>query len=145
MKSILILVALVGISFAGFAQGNLQFSRVVLWETDFMLATNALNQFVEQTITVPAGKVWKIEGAYATYRNNSPTNPTYHTWPQLLINNKLIHSSSSSSSTTTAWYNYLPMWLPEGTYTVRVVSYNGSSQGNEVFAGLSAIEFNLTP
>lgn len=123
-------------------QGNLQFNRVVLIEVDFVLPNSSLNQFVEQTFVVPPGKVLKVETAHGTYESLLST-PSFHSWPQVLINNKLVHHYVTSSGT--AQYNYLPMWLPEGTYTLRVVSYNGSTAGASVHGGISGIEFNVVP
>ncbi len=63
MKKILtlVLVLLFTTSLSSFAQGNLQFNQVI--SASFNLGPNANST----TLTVPAGKVWKIESMGCNY------------------------------------------------------------------------------
>jgi hypothetical protein len=94
------------------AQGNLQFSQVLL--VDVTVAGNA--------VTVPAGKVWKLENV-ALASNNA--------YVQLQYSGSNFFLSNSSSN-----YNHFPFWLPGGNAVV----ITGSAAGK-----LSVIEFNVVP
>ena len=94
------------------AQGNLQFNQVLL--VDVTVAGNA--------VTVPAGKVWKLENV-ALASNNA--------YVQLQYSGSNFFLSNSSSN-----YNHFPFWLPGGNAVV----ITGSAAGK-----LSVIEFNVVP
>ena len=103
-----------------FAQGNLQFNRVIS-------ASLSLNASQSSTlITVPAGKVWKIESILATYTNSEHTyeinGNSFKIWEQYVIN--------------------YGMWLKAGD-TFRVV--NGPNGANATKYFYSIIEFNIVP
>jgi hypothetical protein len=137
VKKILIVVSLIIIVTAAFAQGNLQFNRVVIVETDFAVPNTNFYHSSDLSFTVPVGKVWKIESAHGTYQNDNSTNLSYSSFVHVMIDKKFIHYYNSGS------YTYLPMWLPEGTYTLKVVMSSGGSVGHQIYGGFTGIEFNV--
>ncbi len=105
------------------AQGKLEFNKVIY--TDVPAAGNV-------PISVPAGKVWKIEsagcgvpasGTYIYLRNSSSQNVA------------ILFLSGNPHEYKVA----LPYWLPE--------SFTGSFQqsGNSSACSVSIIEFNVVP
>ncbi len=139
MKRIITLLSLlVLLSVAVQAQGELQFNQAKFIKMNFTPAPNISYQFIEQVITVPAGKVWKLESAAATFISNQTSpNPNYSSTAELLIDKVEI---------TGRVFNAMPMWLPAGTYTLRLVHDNSTSgNANEVHGIITAIEFNVTP
>jgi hypothetical protein len=148
----IIILLLLSASFSTFAQGNLQFNRV-------LIVSNAPQ-------TVPAGKVWKVECVFGEQVNAClPVdcwNPGFYARgiaTGLYVNGVLIPSAVRGFKSSQTVYsdvncnsyysngydltcsnktpdpNILPLWLPAGT-TV-------SSIGNTTFA--SVIEFNIIP
>ena len=104
-----------------FSQGNLQFNQVILYD----IAISGT-----QVITVPAGKVWKIEStsmgsigsaADIFLRNSTATN---------------IGHFSASTSVASAVY---PFWLP-AAFAGSFVNNNTSFR-----CCISIIEFNIVP
>jgi hypothetical protein len=139
MKQLLTVLLLVGALTAAKAQGNLQFNQVIFLEKSIVLPANISSSFTEQSITVPAGKVWKIESVMASFFQNTATpNPSFSTSGTVMLNKKIIFSTGNVAS--------FPIWLPEGTYTIRYI-YNNSTSGsiNELYGAISAIEFNVIP
>ena len=112
------------------AQGNLQFNQVVTVSTTSM--------------TVPAGKVWKVESyseSEVTFNSNySPgcINVNYHR-PLVINNNNYYFFGNMATASSGANYittgNKLPIWLKSGDQIRTVCSSD--------FA--SAIEFNIVP
>ncbi|MFM2037565.1 MAG: hypothetical protein RL432_504 [Bacteroidota bacterium] len=112
------------------AQGNLQFNQIVTVGTT--------------SLTVPAGKVWKVESfteSEVTFNSNYSSgcvNSNYHR--PLVINNNNYYffgnmaiASSGANYITTG--NKLPIWLKPGDQIRTVCSSD--------FA--SVIEFNVVP
>ena len=112
------------------AQGNLQFNQIVTVGTT--------------SLTVPAGKVWKVESyteSEVTFNSNYSAgcvNSNYHR--PLVINNynyyffgNMATASSGANYITTG--NKLPIWLKPGDQIRTVCSSD--------FA--SVIEFNIVP
>jgi hypothetical protein len=143
MKKISLFLSLVFFALSAFAQGNLQFNRVFFVESSFTIATTNSFEKTDISFTVPAGKVWKLESAHGTFENTGSTNPSYIPAVQVMINKKLVHFYSSSSPTDVG--GYLPMWLPEGTYTLTLSMSNSGNIGNRVYGGITGIEFNIIP
>ena len=127
MKKALLLIAVLTISFVAKSQGNLQFNQVI------RIKHTTLTSGVAGTITVPAGKVWKIESASGG-----------DAW-ELSVDGQIVYSSSQQvSGTTQSWYVNtvtLPMWLGPGTYQI---TENTTYTGN-ITTVLSGIEFNVVP
>lgn len=122
-KAILSLLSIAIITILSFnsakAQGNLQFNQVILIE----LAPSGT-----QSITVPSGKVWKVESC-----GTGTTAPGIH-----LRNSSLQYLAvfGSGASTTSVTY---PFWLPS--------NFSGNLQNNSSTqrSVLSIIEFNVVP
>lgn len=131
MKNILLILA-IAFSSASFAQGNLQFNQVINGE---MVAVVPVSSTVIGSITVPAGKVWKIE-AVSLISSTSPNE-----WEALGSNNYQVFIDNLNVFHGNAQYKKTPIWLSAGTYSVKARS--GSSQ-NYSFS-YSAIEFNVVP
>lgn len=112
------------------AQGNLQFNQVV--------TVNATS------LTVPAGKVWKVESflqsqvAYDANYSAGCINANYHR-PLVINNNNYYFFGNMATASSGANYittgNKLPIWLKAGDQIRTVCSSD--------FA--SVIEFNIVP
>ena len=132
MKKILLLSACL-ISLHLSAQGNLQFNRVInhtISGTVGLFATIG-------SVTVPAGKVWKLESANFTFtnagRNTALSSPAMVAY----IGDNLIWDGNNSDGTKSLF----PIWLPAGTFEVKASSSNAWS----MFININAIEFNVIP
>jgi hypothetical protein len=90
------------------------------------------------TLTVPAGKVWKIEQA-CLYVNQTNYYYTSASTYSLYANNILLFSMRSASPQ----FNGCPVWLPAGTYTLRISNENGSTFTYK--GAVNAVEFNIIP
>jgi hypothetical protein len=101
------------------AQGNLQFNQVI------NMAFTASNT---TPVTVPAGKVWKLENCML----NTPSN----NYAYMLYNG--VYYNLRQQQTSAHIVNF-PFWLSSGT----TVTFGGNGGG----AGgmLSIIEFNVVP
>lgn len=121
------------------AQGNLQFNQVIV--ANLNSTVSSYSTITSTTITVPAGKVWKIEHA-DVWLNNS-TRQTLSGYYSLYIDNIVLHHSKGSSGTSNQFAENFPVWLPAGTYTV-YISNEDSSTHNYV-GTINAIEFNVIP
>ena len=126
------------LSFAS-AQGNLQFNQVIV--QDFTATISSWTTATVGTITVPAGKVWKVEHA-DLWRQNS-LRQTYDHEYSLFINNILIHRAKGSTGSGNNYTDRLPVWLPAGTYSIIISNEDSSSK--DFVADINAIEFNVTP
>lgn len=113
-KSIFLCLGLIlGVAMAK-AQGNLQFNQVLILDI-----TNPAN-----SVSVPIGKVWKIESA-AMNQSNS--------YAQLQMGGQNYYLLNSASP-----FNHLPFWVP-GNTTVGLIGPSGH------LGKLSVIEFNVVP
>lgn len=120
-KLIIILFVLYITSFKTQAQGNLQFNQVKLISISSTWSNFQYWLQNDTLITVPIGKVWKIEsGICSTFSSG------------VLIDGRNL--------------TVFPFWLPSGTYTLSCsVNQNYSNNSNNIpKATISAIEFNIT-
>lgn len=129
------------------AQGNLQFNQVL--QPSITTSNLAGSGVVSQTITVPTGKIWKIENAsYARYANGN-TNSPFYIWGgtsnvTVYLDEYLISDFLSSGGTFRE--AKFPIWLTAGDYTLRIVNHSTSAQTSLTHkATLSVIEFNIVP
>ena len=124
----------IAISATSFAQGNLQFNKVV----NVSGVTPGGNVFT--TVTVPAGKVWKITSSTWLNSAGSITSSTYAMTP-LCIGPFLLNGWKTSNGGA---YNPVtfPIWLEEGDYDVK--HCDAQSASNYTYA-ISGIEFNIIP
>ena len=112
------------------AQGNLQFNQIVTVGTT--------------SLTVPAGKVWKVESyseSEVTFNSNYSSgcvNTNYHR-PLVINNNNYYFFGNMATASSGANYvttgNKLPIWLKPGDQIRTVCSSD--------FA--SVIDFNIVP
>lgn len=112
------------------AQGNLQFNQIITVGTT--------------SLTVPAGKVWKVESyteSEVTFNSNYSSgcvNSNYHR-PLVINNNNYYFFGNMATASSGANYittgNKLPIWLKPGDQIRTVCSSD--------FA--SVIEFNVVP
>lgn len=121
------------------AQGNLQFNQVIV--QDFTSTISSWTTATVSVITIPAGKVWKIEHADLWLQNS--LRQTYDNEYSLFIDNILIHRAKGSTGSGNQYTSRFPVWLPAGTYNV-IVSNEDSSTKNFV-GDINAIEFNIIP
>lgn len=133
MKNIFLILA-IAFSSASFAQGNLQFNQVINYENTAFVPT--AGSAVQGSITVPTGKVWKVETC--SYVLVSGGNDFAYTTSSgsVHIGKNTVYDATSNQTT-----NYLPLWLGEGTYDISRYSQSGYT----VSIAFSAIEFNIVP
>jgi len=131
-----------------FSQGNLQFNQVILWNlnsstvsctgTSVPVGTPMCSCLITSTITVPQGKVWKIEAVSV---------PEISTPWALYIGNFMLFCMKSNSQGGEVFHQDInfPIWLPSGTYNYK--AFLQQCGGNSTFPGSSAsiIEFNVIP
>ncbi|CAN5290168.1 hypothetical protein BH09BAC1_BH09BAC1_02610 [soil metagenome] len=141
MKTIILSVLFAIATISCFAQGNLQFSQVVQVSLTTTFVTTANFPSVQQSFTVPSGTVWKVESAMASYE--SITTGLIQPSAYITLDNKNL--TYSNTSTPTYWASVFPLWLPAGTYTLKLVYPNSPTVGNKMNGSISAIEFNIVP
>lgn len=117
MKKILTLICALFTTYV-YSQGNLQFSAVKYIKLESVYNFDTL-------ITIPIGKVWKIESAAASFTG------TYY--PRINLDNATIAYGLGIATP-------FPIWLSNGTYTFSLIG--GGSPGNGF---ISAIEYNIVP
>lgn len=142
-KIILTLVVLANLMMVAKAQGNLQFNQVIYRELSITITANITNPFTQITLTVPAGKVWKIESVITSQITGAAGSYGYYTDGIITLNGRVLHFGGWDSPSP------LPVWLPEGSYTL-VLSRNcapcySSSSPPTINGSISAIEFNIVP
>ena len=132
----LILIAICFIALQLSAQGNLQFNQVV---NNSYTATLGTTQTTIGTITVPAGKVWKIESAnYYFTQGTGNRIPGRGSGSYIAyIGDNLIWDGTNGLG----HQDFFPIWLPSGTYDVS----SRSPATYLVTVNFSAIEFNVVP
>jgi len=124
-----LLFSLIYLSFASYAQGNLQFNQVKLVTT------------VE---TVPVGKVWKVE-AVLGQRSVSGTT-SFHQTHDVIINGITVNftqdlsiaratGSGNTFGASAEGVSTVPFWLPAGS--TLAISNNVSF--------ISVLEYNIVP
>ena len=133
----LILIAMCFISLQLSAQGNLQFNQVI--NLDYTSAISGISKVNLGSVTVPAGKTWKIESG-TLYRDSGTSNIGEAVAANLAFNNILVCDNKTNNNPNGTNY---PIWLSAGTYQV-VMSQNVSSNLTYVFS-ISIIEFNIVP
>jgi len=131
MKKIFVICLLLACCYAGKAQNNLQFNRVVTLKADSIsvCSSGCNDTILYRTFTVAADKVLKIEsinfiaGNYLLFLDGTPF-----------------------SKVATGITNTFPIWLPSGTYSLYFSTYisSASSTGSYAFL-MSALEFNVVP
>lgn len=118
------------------AQNNLEFSRVI--NQDIYLLSDGTTSYKETsiTLTVPAGKVWKVESATVAEKFNGSNYDYYANGGTLVLNSTVIGRQNSS------YTNGLPFWLSAGNHEL-ILQGGTSSASYEWFGHLSIIEFSV--
>ena len=121
----------VAISAISFAQGNLQFNQVI----NITGGTPGGNVFT--TVTVPAGKVWKI--TTATWMEADGDN-IFGNYRSLCIGEFKLSAITGNDAV-------FPIWLKEGEHDVKYCSISQTSAGGSTpyRYAFSGIEFNIIP
>jgi hypothetical protein len=126
MKRLIIVfcLCLAGIFLNGFSQGTLQFNQVLWFQ---------LEDEVSFPISVPAGKVWKIESAAI----NAGSSQMF-----VYLRNSTDETVAILEKGTDDYTQPLPYWLPSG-YTGSFYFWYSST--GPYRASVSIIEFNVIP
>jgi hypothetical protein len=115
-----------GFSILTLAQGNLQFNQA-------LIVTNT-------QLTVPVGKVWKVESytpssAYSSHNGNPQTHALIINGDSRIVGlSGGVNYNYSSGSHSPVMHSF-PIWLPSGT---TLISGPGTSM-------ISVLEFNIIP
>jgi len=121
------------------AQGNLQFNQVKYFQMTVSQVGSSACSESSQVITVPAGKVWKIEMATSSAYFSASNSTSFNNGGSINLDGKIIFNAASASNST-----QLPFWIPAGSYTLSLKS-NFISNGYVFIGSVSAIEFNIVP
>ena len=116
MKKIFLFVAFSCLINLAHSQYNLQLNQVI--NLEFTSAGT--------TVTVPAGKIWKIENCLITSTN----------FYACMVMNGTTYYLRQHNTSSSAWDNF-PFWLGEG----KTVTFGGNCSSGM----LSILEFNLIP
>jgi hypothetical protein len=125
-----------------FSQGNnLQFNRAIFSELSQSVGANIYNGVTIGTITVPQGKVWKLERV--SLIGNFPCGvgqTDYSIFQAILFINNLVIGEYGN------YEGFFPIWLPEGTYNFKSNVTGGcTNYPYNLKVSYNGIEFNLTP
>ena len=144
MKNYIIILLLV-INYSCYSQGNLQFNRAIAFSNNGTVSSGTVSTF--ETITIPPGKVWKIESVALAGTDSSNTifqftagSGSTTKWLYARFNDIIAYSGDNLGNQN----NLLPIWLNSGTYLFKISSAYSNSSGG-VLASYSAIEFNIIP
>lgn len=133
----LLFIAICFVSLKLSAQGNLQFNQV----TSVTITGNlSAMSSITSNITVPAGKVWKIEHGSLIQLTNGQKQPMNATWLTLGIDEFWIQGNNNGTN-----MNSLPLWLTEGAHLLYISNPANAGPYNNVTGTLSIIEFNVVP
>ena len=123
----------IAISAMSFAQGNLQFNKVLNFDYPSVYVASNGTVLLE-TINVPIGKVWKITSA-----SSHGTSYNGLTRSALAVNSHFLWYQPNSNSLIMN----TPFWLSSGVHEFKVFNNYNSSQ--EISSAISVIEFNIVP
>lgn len=152
MKKLFLLGVILFLAVSMNAQGNMQFNQVkhLVYSGTVTtgLSSGSLQSIV--SLTVPAGKIWKVESGsiYVLSGNsNNPTNATdvYTDELILTIDKQILWKGAKYSSVgySPAIIPNSPIWLPAGSYALSYFCPNTYSYLISYNATISAIEFNI--
>jgi hypothetical protein len=153
---ILILALLLFLGSQLYSQGNLQFNQVIYQTLTGNLPNTGTSapEYTFQTlvITVPAGKVWKIETStcHTVQGTNNETRigGTSSSDNIVLFLDQDVLSYSFNTNTLISMISpsNLPLWLPSGNYTLKLIGKCQSQYASyTAYGSLHAIEFNIIP
>ena len=135
------------------AQGDLQFNQIVevdLYHVQEDAGFNNTNgqKTHEVQVTIPEGKVWKINSVSVgfIYSGILKPEPSYLLDLIVSVNDiTLFNLEGYQYAANTFLQNIFPKWLPSGDHTFQL-NYRATSSSNdasEVKAQISGIEFNI--
>jgi hypothetical protein len=133
------------------AQGNLQFNQVINLNLSGVINAGLSGNLLVQTlnVTVPANKVWKIEGA-TTRINSSTSSPitglsSTGNRSYIFLDNNLI-GFIYQSTVVLATSVSMPFWISSGNHTFQLVAdISSSGSPQQIYGMISALEFNVLP
>ena len=127
-----------------FAQGNLQFNQVIT--QNYSISGQGANTLYNSntSLTVPTGKVWKIESII--YYGNSQSD-TYAPNCILMINGSkvLFEKGTSYRNDSGITLNQQPIWLKAGDQIGFSMRNTCANCSQSVDGLISIIEFNIIP
>jgi hypothetical protein len=160
MKALRLAALCIPMLFLGriYAQGNLQFNQVrkITWTQTTPVGginSNKYHLMGPFVVTVPVGKVLKIESMNVSKQRISPMNSyqealgatSYTDPPSLFLEETMVFSSpSASGSSAQNNLNAAITWLPAGDHNFYIAGYVNSI-ANTYAALLTGIEFNVVP
>ena len=126
-------------------QGNLQFDHVLYIRPTLSNFGGQSTPEVSTTLTIPTGKVWKLETAWVNRSTSVSTGKV--TEGTMYIDGVSIFDRVTSGATSMVASNTsLPMWLGPGTYTLTLKGECTSCPSSYIYTGLvTGIEFNVIP
>lgn len=137
---------------AAFAQGNLQFNQAIKLDItggQNVGAGSLYTQIASQVVTVPAGKVWKIESVNSNLTKGTYSTSTYQFLinyggiPIVYMDDAIISASLVNTGVVIPHQIY---WLPAGTHTFSMWCPNvGTPVTFTYTTTITAIEFNVVP
>ncbi len=144
MRAIFIVISFIMVTGVMFAQGNLQFNQVVNYTINTPFGSGLSRPNETLVVTVPAGKVVKIESAHLSCQSNSSiyyiignsSSPTGH----LVLNGAIIACFDNAARVHEG-----PIWLTAGTHTFFLQGFFNSSSQYRWNAFVSGIEFDVVP
>jgi hypothetical protein len=138
LKMLLLLTCILQVKLLNAQGNNLQFNQAIY-------VTISLNGVLTttQSFTVPANKVWKIESAGTGFPDGAYQGFLFP-GGSLGINNSVIYSCPYGVSLASVLPNVanFPIWLPSGTYSLKLSVDGGTSPWNGFISG---VEYNLIP
>ena len=137
-KILTFLILFFCIVYSSKGQCNLTFNTAEFIELDGTYIGYSTNLTLDtETITIPAGEIWKIESAAVSFYSNYES---YLTTTAVTINlNDIPIAGYGSSNTNIAPF---PIWLKPGTYTITLNYYKEASQDFPCKGYVSALIFN---
>jgi len=139
-------LALSSISLVAWGQNELKFNQVIYIQLSGGPNTANHEAVDSQTITVPAGYVWKVESVDAQRSSSAQESNDYYSQLAYLKLNGIVITplTGTNTSANTSWITHkrTPIWLPAGTYTLTL---HPIASPEYAIGFLSAIEFQLIP
>jgi hypothetical protein len=126
----------------GYSQGNLEFNQVLVLSVPASggVTVNNTNPLATISLTVPAGKVWKIESASLLEIGAGVKRPPNTAGVSFDFNNFVLLGRDSFGLLKADF----PIWVPEGTYNLNINTCCSATCSN-CQGKISVIEFNIVP
>ncbi|MCB9230971.1 MAG: hypothetical protein H6581_04875 [Bacteroidia bacterium] len=141
LKSIFVFATFALLFYLGNAQ-TLEFNQVVQLTKTYYNTSSPSYKQDNLPVTVPAGKVWKITAAWASYSYPSGLYRVYvnSSGTKIILDDAVISIAGTSNSLPSQF----PIWLPAGahTFTLQTDDYGVDYRWT---MNVSVIEFNVVP